>query len=578
MVGRRIGSWILGRELGRGGMGAVFEAHHVSLRTRAAVKVLSPGLETEESFRQRFRREADLQAQLRHPNIARVLDYLEDGGHWFLVVEYFERGSLAALLSHESVSRQQSFAWAQQALAGLSHAHHKGIIHRDIKPANLLLTDNGEVVVADFGIARAPGGASLTTTGIVVGTPQYMSPEQIVTPDRVDHRSDIYSLGIVLYELLAGRKPFDSGSQFAILQAHVSEPPPSLRAIDPTIPPGFEAVVMRALAKNAADRYPDCESMARDLDQSRNEPAAVPQIPSGGTIHASVLFDRVAIETTPRSSPGDARNQKRRSYKLRMTTGIAAVLFVATLLAVQLASNPTAEERAPFDTSDSSGVSNSSTTTIPNSRVHHDPIKPFKSSPPNTHTATRTLGPLPVPDTATATPIAPSPAPRSVPSLPEHPRIAVIGTGDDPLLASALELEMERRLDQFEVADEQGDPEVGELLQTKGAKISFQELGAALVKNDFQILVLLRVEQAESRKLTIRDIDGSVKAARMRLNAYLLPANRPMGRGWTEAAEYTELSAASTAKKAFIGPTADLRAVIESDWPQFRTAAQGAAR
>src|SRR6202035_4662655 len=125
------------------------------------------------SFRQRFQREAKLQAQLRHPNVARVLDYLEDGGQWFLVVEYLDRGSLADVLSRDGarVPRAQALAWARQALSGLGYAHKKGIVHRDVKPANLLLNDTGELVVADFGIARADGVPSMTTTGIAVGSP-----------------------------------------------------------------------------------------------------------------------------------------------------------------------------------------------------------------------------------------------------------------------------------------------------------------------------------------------------------------------------------------------------------------------
>lgn len=155
-------------------------------------------------------------------------------------------------------------------------------------------------------------------------------------------------------------------------------------------------------------------------------------------------------------------------------------------------------------------------------------------------------------------------------TLPERPQIAVIGMGKDPLLAGALEQEMERRLSRYDVVDEQGDPEVGELLAREGAGVSQKALGARLLQSGYQVLVLLRVEEAESREVKLRGLSGSVKAARMRLNAYLLPANRPLGRGWTELVEYTELSAAAKARQAFIGPTADLRQAIDEGWSQLR--------
>lgn len=562
MIGRRIGSWVLQREIGRGGMGSVFEAQHVSLHTRAAVKVLSPGLESEESFRRRFQREAELQAQLRHPNVARVLDYLEDRGHWFLIIDYLERGSLGDLLARgEAVSRPQALDWTRQALAGLGHAHAHGIVHRDVKPANLLLGSNGEIVVADFGIARGDGVAGLTTTGAVVGTPHYMSPEQIVTPEKVDGRSDIYSLGIVLYEMLAGRKPFDAPSQFAVLQAQVSTPPPPLRAIDPSISPQLEAVVMRALSKNPEDRYGDCASMVRDLEFAPQAPAA-----GGGTIHASVLFHSQSIETPGGSSPGQVRDRKRRAYQRRLITCAVATLAAAALFAFHMAKHD-----PPADGVVARETSATAIGTMPPPIQPHPHLEPQPSTQPKSHRAAPLpLQPQPQPQPPAPVPVSPPLNARSAPMpLPERPRIAVIGTGDDPLLAAALEQEMEHRLAP-DVADEQAESEVSDLLHAKGAKVGVQELGAALMKSGFHILVLLRVEKGESRTKNIKGIDGSIKASRMRLSAYMLPTRRPIGSGWTEGAEYTELSAAATAHKALIGPTADLRAALESDWSRLR--------
>lgn len=598
MIGRRIGSWILEKELGRGGMGSVFEARHASLRTRAAVKVLSPGLESEEAFRQRFHREADLQAQLRHPNVARVLDYLEDNGQWFLIVEYLDRGSLGDLLSRgEKVPRQQALAWARQALEGLGHAHQKGIVHRDIKPANLLLNENDEVVVADFGIARADATPGLTTTGVAIGTPQYMSPEQILTPDQVDRRTDIYSLGVVLYELLTGRKPFDSGSQFAVLQAHVSEPPPPLRSIDPAIPPELEAVVMRSLAKKLGERYPDCESMIRDLDRvmapggdrtvgAPPQPPPIPQVPMGATIRATSLFTPAAPQSPAGPSPADLRNQKRRAFQGRLVGGAAAALVIATLFALQLSKDkpaPVTDQPAPTPGQTPTPTLGPGSVAKPAPGPAPSPSPSPTPGPAPSPTPTPGPGPSPTPTPTPPNPPEPGPQPNPTPSpspapvppvmvLPEQPQIAVIGAGDDPLLAGALEQEMERRLSRYDVVDEHGDSGVGELLESKGSKVSQRELGTQLLKSGYQILVLLRVEEAESKEVKLQDLSGTVKAARMRLNAYLLPANRSLGRGWTELVEYTEASAATKARQAFIGPTADLRKAIDDEWARLRSA------
>ncbi|HSK78680.1 MAG TPA: serine/threonine-protein kinase [Thermoanaerobaculia bacterium] len=598
MIGRRVGSWVLEREIGRGGMGSVFQARHVSLSTLAAIKVLSPGLESEESFRQRFHREAGLQAQLRHPNVARVLDYFEDGGQWFLVVDYLDRGSLAEVLSREGakVPRPQAIAWARQALAGLGHAHGKGIVHRDVKPANLLLNESGEVAVADFGIARADTGPGLTTTGVAVGTPQYMSPEQILHPDGIDRRTDVYSLGVVLYEMLAGRKPFDSGSQFSILQAHVSEPPPPLRSLDPGIPPALEAVVMRALAKKPEERYPDCESMIRDLDRAAELREAVAQSlprPEGATVRATSLFTPPPVpEHGPVASPAERSATRRRSFQWRLMAGASLALVVAAFLAFQMARRGDDAEPPVIVPDKTDPQISSDVEPPPEDEPQQEPRKDkdqkdqkdrkderdetgrMASQEPEDSSQGEVVKNEEKKEETKVPP--PPPPPPPAPALPEHPRIAVLATGD-PLLAGSLEQEIERRLlRKFDVADEHGEADVDELLAREGDKVSQKALGEQLLRSGFQVLVLLRVEEAEKRTEEVFGVSGSIKAARMRLNAYLLPANRSLGRGWTETVEYTELSAPAKAKLAFIGPTADLMQAIEQDWNQLRAATAAA--
>lgn len=580
MLGRRIGSWIVERDLGRGGMGTVYKARHFSLDRVAAVKVLSPGQESTEAFRRRFRREAELQSQLQHPNIARVIDYVEDAGQWFLIIEYLDRGSLADLLGRgEHVTPQQAVTWTRQALAGLEHAHQRGVVHRDIKPANLMFNAATEIVVVDFGIARADAAPALTSTGVTVGTPAYMSPEQILTPDRVDGRADLYSLGIVLYELLVHKRPFAADSDFSILQAHVTQSPPPLRSINPAISPALEAVVLRALAKKPEERFPDCASFARSLvlEETRGTTIAVKGPDNAGnTVHESRFFDPSA--PTNGASPAALREMKRRSFQRRLVTGVVGALAVAAIFAIRQGDlQPLQMVQGEIPLSNTITATTSITpanggpldTQPPTIGNRAPEVQKNALLTPNTRPSAPPVSPIEVPRRSSSPPAA-APAP-AVPPLPEHPRIAVIGMGNDAVLAAALEQEMERRLASYDVADEHGDPDVDDVLSRKD--VTPKTLGARLLQSGFHVLVLVRVEEGDRRSIDVRGQSLALKAARLRLNAYLLPSNRSLGSGWTEGIEYSELSAAAKARQAFIGATADLRTAIDDGWSQLWSAA-----
>jgi phosphate transport system substrate-binding protein len=264
-----IGNWIVDRLLGQGGMGKVYLARHRHLNTLAALKVLNPSLTHDESFRSRFLQEAQTQSQLEHPNIARVIDYIEHEGQYYLVAEYVPGGTLADVIHNSGapIDVMRALAWTKQALSALDYAHQRGVIHRDVKPSNIMFDAAGNVKVLDFGVALVMGGRRLTSAGVTLGTPEYMSPEQITQPLNVDHRTDVYSTGIVLYEMLTGRAPFHGDTDFAVKAAQVSEPPPPLGQINPAIPPAVEQVVMRAIAKDPNQRYSGCGEFIVALDR-----------------------------------------------------------------------------------------------------------------------------------------------------------------------------------------------------------------------------------------------------------------------------------------------------------------------
>ncbi len=273
---RRIGNWVLERQLDKGGMGIVFLAFHKTLRIPAALKILSPALGRDPKVRERFEREAQAQAQLHHPGIARVMDFLEDGSDLFIVIEYLPGGTLAEMLEKNEgpLPVAKAVSLARQALVALDHANRRGIIHRDIKPSNLMFTADGQLKVVDFGVAKMLDGRQLTSSGSPLGTPDYMSPEQIRSSQTLDHRTDVYSMGVVLYEMLAGKLPFEGDSHFDVEYAHVHNPPTPLRQHNPTVPEKLEQLTLRALEKEPDKRFSGCGELARALSPFEERPPA----------------------------------------------------------------------------------------------------------------------------------------------------------------------------------------------------------------------------------------------------------------------------------------------------------------
>ena len=269
------GRYRLGRELGRGGMATVYRAEDVRHRRAVAVKVLHPELAGGISA-ERFLREIEIVAQLLHPHILTLIDSGEDGGSLYYVMPYVEGESLRARLDREGeLPVDEGVRILREVADALAHAHRRGIVHRDVKPENVLLTGQ-HALVADFGIAKAldtardaAGGtleATLTGVGIVLGTPAYMAPEQAAGDPHADGRADLYAVGVLAYEMLAGAPPFTGPTAQHVMAAHLTRDPEPLARRRPTLPPGLEAIVMRCLAKRPADRWRDGDELMRRLD------------------------------------------------------------------------------------------------------------------------------------------------------------------------------------------------------------------------------------------------------------------------------------------------------------------------
>jgi eukaryotic-like serine/threonine-protein kinase len=262
-AGTRIGPYEIASAIARGGAGVVYRARHATLGD-VALKVLYPHLAADESFIKRFEREARSMAALQHPNIVRVLNADTNAGQPYLAMQFASNGTLRDLLARTNgnqLSIKQALGVARQVALGLHHAHEHGVIHRDIKPGNILFDADWRVMIADFGIAHVVSDARITQTKASLGTPEYMSPEQ-GKGELVDARSDVYSLGIVLYEMLAGRPPFTSDNHMATLFRHSRETPTQLTRYRPETPAAVRTVVMRALAKRPRDRFQSAAEFA----------------------------------------------------------------------------------------------------------------------------------------------------------------------------------------------------------------------------------------------------------------------------------------------------------------------------
>lgn len=250
-----IGNFKVVKKLGEGGMGEVYKGIDTVLEREVAIKMLRPELSSQPEILERFRTEAVALARLNDPSIAMLYAFHQDAGHAYMVMEFVAGETLADVMKREGrIAPPKALKLIAQVLRGLEHAHAKDIVHRDIKPSNMMLTENGEPKLMDFGIARILERSRLTRTGYLIGTLQYMSPEQVQGRE-ADPRSDLYSIGIVLYEMVTGRIPFDKTTDYEIIRAQVEEAPKPPSEWLPNLEPAIERAILKALQKNPADRF-----------------------------------------------------------------------------------------------------------------------------------------------------------------------------------------------------------------------------------------------------------------------------------------------------------------------------------
>ncbi len=326
----------LNEKIGSGGMSEVFLADDLTLNRPVAVKVLHAEFARDPSYIQRFRYEAQAAANLNHPNIVSVYDWGNEGDVYYIVMEYVEGRELKELLREQGrLGPERAAEITAEIAAALQFAHRHNLVHRDIKPHNVIITPTGQVKVMDFGIARAATGTGMTQTGVVMGTAQYLSPEQAQGLS-VDGRSDIYSLGIVLYEMLSGRVPFDDENPLTVAYRQVRDDPIPLSVLEPSTPGTIESIDMKALAKNPANRYQTAQELKADLLRFLEgiPVTATPVMPVAGASPepAASAMPTTALPVSAQPSEDEARKTPTWVWVLVSILGVLAVVGIILAL------------------------------------------------------------------------------------------------------------------------------------------------------------------------------------------------------------------------------------------------------
>lgn len=316
-VGENVGPYRIIEQLGQGGMATVFKAYHASLDRYVAIKVLHQAFNNDDTFIGRFEREAKVVARLEHPHIVPVYDYSEHETRPYLVMKYIEGDTLKACLIKGPLNSTEIEQVMDSVGSALAYAHKQGILHRDIKPSNVLLSTEGVMYLADFGLARiAQAGESTLSSDSIMGTPQYISPEQAMGKKDLDAGTDIYSFGVMLYEMVVGQVPFSADTPFSIIHDHIYSPLPMPKDINPDVPEPVQRVLLKTLSKERSDRYATVEELVRAFKNAWIE-SGVPMQGTSITMKPAVIKEEAkspkaeaASKTEVSKSPAPKRNSK----------------------------------------------------------------------------------------------------------------------------------------------------------------------------------------------------------------------------------------------------------------------------
>jgi len=562
-IGSLLGGFQIESELGRGGMGVVYKAHELSLNRKVAIKVLSQRLCADEEFIQRFKREAQVIAAMNHPNIVNILTYGEEKGSYYFAMEYVRGRDLSEIMKEKGfMPLDEALAITEQVASALGEAAARGVVHRDLKPSNIMVDDSGRVRVTDFGVAHLEDSAAqLTRTGLFLGTPEYASPEQ-ASGGPLDPRSDIYSLGAVLYRMLSGRPPITGESPLRVVVKIATEPVTPIGEVNPSVPVPVRELIGRMMARDPGERYQTPQEVIRGIEKCRSSLRAIPPPAPEEAVRP--------LETRTAAVP-------RRRSRAAVVGGIVGVALAVVLVVWIVDAVLRPQPPKPATQPQPAMVQPQQPAPAP---VATAPTEPVKAQPPEP--APAPVAPTPAPTFPSSEPKAvsrpqappvteamiPRPAePKRAAPLPSSPTVLLVTSGPESMVhlvrANLGAVLAKSGLRVASVAD---IPVLREKAQYGRMPMSWYEIRQIVPKDKAHVLVLAEVQKAGSTVLTFYGRSQEQITATFSIQALDMATGTSVGSPATGTVDFTSLNMTENFKDAITSAAGEMGNDIKKYW------------